>query len=303
MSPDQKPLSKALEGADQNSTELRQRVSEARHELLRIARQLEMWAREPDLNVSRQAFQALTGLFHEIHSWLWFSALLAPAALGALLRRVSEDDAFEIYERGEHVAAWAGVELARIYKQIRAELGSRSKHSVNRLRDIRFGFNLGGSDWAPNAWFCAEYDNKADYRPTGAMAVWTARKIEEIRRIKDGRSRWRQYASMEIVDGRLRLRKEDETESFLADWFPSAIVQGEALKRLDALPTFGSSDVRAFEAWRKFVRRRLLMPQLLAEFDLLFPQSRRKLDGVITATFRCAWRTANTGGEVLLPKY
>jgi hypothetical protein len=304
MKPKQKLRSKAAKDADTNSPELRQRVRQSEHELLGIARQLEVWAREPDSDVSRPAFQALTALFHEIHAWLWFSALLAPASLGALLRRgVSEDDAHAKYERGEHAAAWAGIELARIYKQIQAELGSRSKHSINRLRDIRFGFKLGGSDSEANPWFCAEYDRKADYRPTGEMAARTARKIGQIRRIKDCRSQWRQYASMEFVDGQLRLRKENEIEDFLGGCVQTDIVRGEALKLLDALPAFGGPDDGALEAWRKFVRRRLLTQQVISEFDLLFPQSRRKLDGVVTATLRCAWRAVGAGGEVLLPKY
>jgi hypothetical protein len=304
MKQEQKFPSKTAAGADANSTELRQRVMQAKHQFSDIARQLQVLAHDPDSDVSRPAFEALTTFFHEIHAWLWFTALLAPASLGALLRRgVSEDGAHAKYERGGHAGAWAGIELARIYKQIHAELGSRSKHSINRLRDIRFGFKLGGSDSEANPWFCAEYDRKAEYRPTGKMAAWTARKIGEIRRIKDCRSQWRQYASMEFVDGQLRLRKENEIEDFLGGCFQSDIVQGEALKRLDALQTFGSSDVGAFEAWRKFVRRRLLTQQVISEFDLLFPHNRRKFDGVVTATLRCAWRAVGAGGEVLLPKY
>jgi hypothetical protein len=132
------------------------------------------------------------------------------------------------------------------------------------------------------------------------MAVWTARKIQELRHIKAKRCEYRKYASVEIAGGSLRVRSESETDEFLAEWFRSDAVQGEALKRLDHLPRFGSSSIESFEVWRKFVRRRLLTPKILTEFNLLFPNSRRKLDGVLAATLRCAWDAAGHGGDVIL---
>src|SRR4030095_10138283 len=98
--------------------------------------------------------------------------------------RSPEDDAWAKYEAGEHVAAWGGVELARLYRQIQANLRSRSKHSVNRLNDIRCGFKVGKIAVPPNAWFCTEYEREANYRPTGKMAVWTASTIHALRRHK-----------------------------------------------------------------------------------------------------------------------
>jgi hypothetical protein len=261
-------------------------------ELFRMVRQLEVWSREPDLTISRTAFEALAAVLHEVLAWLWMMSLLPDVSLGALSRQLPSDDAWTRYRRGEHVAAWAGVELARLYRQIKAELGSRSTHSINRLRDLRFGLKLGDLDFPPNHWFCAEYESGADYRPTGQMAVWTARKIEEIRLIKEGQ--------------RLRVvvPPQNETQGVLPGWFRSSdMVKGvAALKRLDDLPPFGSSDVGAFEAWRKFLRRQLLtQADIITEFQALFPKGRKKLDGVIAATLRYAWRAVGAGGEVIFP--
>jgi hypothetical protein len=70
---------------------------------------------------------------------------------------------------------------------------------------------------------------------------------------------------------------------------------------LDNLPAFGSPNAEDFDKWRRFVRRRLLTPKLITEFDALFPNSRRKLDGVIAATLRYAWHAVHRGGKVTLP--
>jgi len=222
------------------------KVSETRVTLLQLVRQLQRRTLDDDSNTSKLAFQALTGTFREMLSWLHFSAL-APLSLGALLRRFPENDAWARYDRGEHPAAWAGVELARLYRQMQTELRSRSKRSVNRLRDIRCGFRLGKYVVPPNEWFCAEYERKVDYRPTGNMAAWAARKVEELRQLKNTRSEWRQYASIEIVAGRLRLLSKSQTDDVLAERFRSDTVEGEALKRLDNLPLFGSPNVESLK--------------------------------------------------------
>jgi hypothetical protein len=236
--------------------------------------------------------------------WLRINAVLSDASLGALLRHYSESDAWERYKRGEHVAAWSGVELARHYKQIKAELGSRSKHSVNRLRDIRFGFKGTGFNFPANQWFKDEYERRTDYRPTGVMAVWVARKIEEFRTVKAARSELRLYAGINVVRDRSLLRPEDETEAVLPRRLRPAVVQGEAaLNGLDSLPAFGGSGIRDLEAWRKFVRHRLLtQTDFIKEFEMLFRQRRRKSDGVIAATLRYAWQAVHDGGNVILPE-
>jgi hypothetical protein len=182
--------------------------------------QLQMQSLDADSKISQPAVETLTQTLHAVFAWLHMIAVLHPISLGALLRRLPGDDAWARYEAGEHSAAWAGVELARLYRQIQAELKSRSKRSVNRLRDIRYGFKLGEFVVPPNSWFCAEYERKADYRPTGKIAVWTARKIEELRQIKSKRSEWRKFARIEKVEGHRRLRDENETDDVLADWVP-----------------------------------------------------------------------------------
>jgi hypothetical protein len=268
-------------------------VAEARSDLLRLVRQVEKLAREADLEVSRSASEALIAVLREVLAWLRINALIPDASLGALFRQLSKNDAWERYTRGEHVAAWSGIELARHYKQIKAELLSRSKHSVNWLLDVLVGSN----DFPANQWFKGEYERQTDYRPTGAMAVWVARKIEEFRRGKAARL----YAA---GIGHSPLRPQNETEAVLPGWFRPAVIQGEAaLKRLDSLPAFGGSDIRDFEAWRKFVRHRLLtQTDFIKEFEMLFPHSRRKLDGVIAATLRYAWQAVHDGGVVILPR-
>ena len=255
---------------------------------------------DADSEANRHAFEALTETFRELFAWLHTMAALHPMSLGALLRRFPEREAQAKYDAGEHVGAWAGVELARVYRQILADLRSHSRHSVSHLREIRCGFDFGKLVVSPNAWFCAEYARKTDYRPTGKMAVWIAGKIEELRRIKESRSQWRGYASIEILKGRLQLRAENEIDEILAVWFQADIAQGEALRRLDNLPVFGSADVADFKVWRQFVRNRVLTSTVVGEFDQLFPNSRRKLDGVIAATLQSAWQAVQRGGNVIL---
>ena len=281
-----------------------QRVAHARSDLFRLVRELETLTREADLRTSRSAFDALIVVLHEVLVWLRINALLADASLGRLLRQLSESEAWERYTRGEHVAAWSGVELARHYKHIKAELLSRSKHCVNLLRDIRFGFKGTRSDFSANQWFKDEFERRTDYRPIGVMAVWVARQIEAFRTVKAARSQLRLYAGISGVrDGSL-LRPQNETKAVLPSWFRPAVIQGEAaLKQLDSLPAFGGSDTCDFEAWRKFVRHRLLtQTDFIKEFEMLFPQRRKKLDGVIAATLRYAWQAVHAGGSVILPE-
>src|SRR5947199_10444302 len=121
-----------------------QDTAEARSDLFRLVNKLEKFAREPDLKVSRFAFDALVVVFRRVLAWLNTNAFLPDASLGSLSRHLSESDAWERYNRGEHIAAWSGVELYREYKQIKAQFGSRSKHSVNRLPDLRLGFKITG---------------------------------------------------------------------------------------------------------------------------------------------------------------
>jgi len=91
--------------------------------------------------------------------------------------------------------------------------------------------------------------------------------------------------------------------SFLNLLLP-AVLQGQAyLDPLDSLPAFGGSGIRDLEAWRKFVRHRLLtQTDFIKEFEMLFPQRRKKLDGVIAATLRYAWQAVHAGGNVILPE-
>jgi hypothetical protein len=270
-------------------------VAEARSDLLRLVHQLEDLAREADLEVSQSAFEALVVVRREVRTWLRINALLPHASLGALLCQLSESDAWERYRRGEHAAAWSGIELARHYKQIKAELLSRSKRSVNWLHDVRFGSN----HFPANQWFKDEYERRTDYRPTGTMAVWVARKIEEFRRLKAARL----YADRNPGIGHSLLRLENQIEAAVPARLRSPVLQGEtALKQLDTLPPFRGSGTSDFEGWRKFVRHRLLtQTDFIKEFEMLFPHRRRKLDGVIAATLRYAWQAAHDGGVVILP--
>jgi hypothetical protein len=277
--------------------------SEILSNVLSLMHQLEMLAHKTGLQVSREAFEGLADVFHRAFTWLRTTAILSTQSLGALTRALPEEDAWRRYRRGEHAAAWAAVELARHYKQVKAELRSRSKYSINRLRDLRLGFKMGEFDFPPNDWFRKEYDRQTDHRPTGLMAVWVARKIQEMRPLKTNRSEWQSYASIEIVQGQLRFRPEHETNDILAELFRSDLVQGQALRRLDDLPTFGSSNIADIEAWRKFVLRQVLtQKKIIDEFDSLFPDSRKKLDGVVAATLRAAWRAVRDGGDVILPE-
>src|SRR5438552_18925566 len=99
-----------------------EQVEQTGNELLRMVRQLEVWCRDSDLTVSRTAFTTLVEMLEEVLRWLQIMALLPEASLGGLLRQLPSNQARGRYRRGEHVAAWAGVELARLYKRFRAEL-------------------------------------------------------------------------------------------------------------------------------------------------------------------------------------
>ena len=270
--------------------------------VLELVRQLQMQAMDADIEVSRPAFEALIQIFHELFAWLRTMAGLHLMSLGALARDLPKQDAWKRYKNGQHVGAWAGVELARLYKQFKAELRSRSKDSINWMRDMRLGFKAGKFDFPANRWFRDEYERRTDYRPTGRMALWVAQKIEEVRRLKENRSRWRQFAAITVVEKQLRLLSETQTEVVLSKFFPSEVVRGEeALKLLDSLPGFGDSGALGSEAWRKFIRPRFLAnPNVLKEFDETFPGNRRKLDGVIAATLRYAWKAVHLGGNVIL---
>jgi hypothetical protein len=292
---------KSTSSGDAKQPGLTQEPAQQSLNIIDLVHQLQTLTLDSDPKTSRQAFEALTKTLLKLLAWLHTLAGLHPMSLGALRRRLPEHDAWTKYEAGEHVAAWAGGELARLYRRMQADLRSRSRHSVNRLRHIRYGFEIGRFAVPPNHWFCAGFAREVDYRPTGEMAVWTTLKIEELRRIKQSRSEWLNYARIEIAGGKLRLRHESEIDGELADLFRSDLVEGEALQRLDDLPVFGSGNTGDFDIWRKFLRRRLLAPKLCQEFDQLFPNSRRKLDGVIAATLRYAWNAVQQGGNVIMP--
>jgi hypothetical protein len=270
------------------------RLVQAIEDLWGIVYQLKGWSQHSDLTVSRKAFEALAATLDDLLAWLSIMALLPEAALGGLLRQLPDKHARESYRRGEHVAAWAGVELARLYKRIRAELWSRSKDSANLLRDLRFGFQIRSSDASPNKWFCAEYESRADYRPTGNMAVWIARKIEEVRSLKECRL---QYGPFAMVLVQIQSYKQMIFPDLARD--PNMVKGVAALRELDNLQPFGSTD-KDFEPWRNFLRRQLLtQTDVMKEFDRVFPNKRKKLDGVLAATLRCAWRAAQSGGRVV----
>src|SRR5262249_45764851 len=118
--------------------------------LLELVRQLEMQTLDADSETRRHAFEVLTQTFRELFAWLHTMAALHPMLLGTLLRRFQEHEARAKYDGGEHVGAWAGVELARVYRQILADLRSRSRYAVNRFRAIRYGFDLGKFVVPPN---------------------------------------------------------------------------------------------------------------------------------------------------------
>jgi hypothetical protein len=271
--------------------------------LLEVVHQLEMQSLDADPKTSGEAFQALMRLHDRQSGWLYLMTIFHPASLAVLLHRLPEKDASARYQRGEHVGAWAGIELARRYKQMKAELGSRSNRSVSRFQSLRLGFKIANLEVPPNRWFRREFERRTDYRPTTEMSIWVARKIEAVRRLKENRSQWRQFAAMSVVAGELRFANDSETEAVLSEAFSSDVVPGdEGLRRLDSLPPFGRPDVDGYDAWRKFINHRLQTNgPLLKEFDRLFAGRRRKLDGVIAATLRSAWRAVQRGGNIILP--
>jgi hypothetical protein len=261
-----------------------------------------MQSLDADPNTSGEAFQALVRLHDQLSDWLYLMTIFHPASLAMLLHRFPKKDASARYQRGEHVGAWAGIELARRYRQMKAELGSRSNRSVSRFQTLCFGFKIADLEVPPNRWFRREIERRTDYRPTGEMAIWVARKIEAVRRLKENRSQWRHFAAISVVAGQLRFANDTETEAALSEVLSSDLVPGEeGLRLLDSLPLFGGTDVGGSEAWRKFINHRLKTSgPLLKEFDRLFAGRRRKLDGVIAATLRYAWRAVQRGGTIIL---
>jgi hypothetical protein len=277
-------------------------------ELWGLIYELESRTHEPDWRVSLPAFETLSALVRQVLSWLHHTALLPEASLGALSRHLPENDACERYSRGEHVAAWAGVELARLYKRIKAQLASRSNSSINPLRDLLYGFKSRKFDMPPNEWFRREYESKRDYRPTGRMVVWVARKIEKIRRLKALRRVSQISASIKFAEDGAKLWPQPKTKTedkSVVLFRPPEVVQSDrALKNLDNLPPFGDPGTGAVNAWRTFVRHELLtQKQIITEFEELFPKQRKKLDGVITSTLRLAWQAVLGGGDVILPEH
>jgi hypothetical protein len=288
--------SESTEGSKLLSQQSSDRVKQTREDVLSMVRQLQNWSSDFDSKLSRTAFEALTALLDDLLAWLLMSALFHEASLGKLLRETSSDEAWERYIRGEHVGAWAGVKLARLYKRFKAELQSRSMQSINPLRELRLGLQLGNIDSSPNDWFCAEYESKADYRPTGQMAVWIARKIEEVRLLKQLLLR---YGLLSAV-----LQSPSKTEEAFPNWFrrPALVTTEAALKQLNNLPPFGGSNDSGFESWRRFLRYQLLTQSgIVKEFGSLFPNEDRNLDGALTATLRSAWRATQSGGRVVFP--
>jgi hypothetical protein len=285
-------------------------VAQLENDVIQRVWQLEWWVHESDPEVGQRAFQSLSGLLHQLLTWLELTARLPLVALGALSYRMPQHDAWAAYQRGEHGAAWAGVELARLYRRIKTHLASQSRKSrksrkpVNPLRDLLYGSKNAGFDMPPNNWFREEYASKGDYRPTGKMAVWIAHKVEEIRRLKTLRSIWRPYPSTKIAKDSTQPRPQSEAERVLAALSPPKIVQGDlACQRLDSLPPFGHPDAKAFKAWRSFVRRQVLTQnQVITELETLFPNQRTNVDGVITATLRSIWQAAQGGGSIILPE-
>ncbi len=277
--------------------QIRDEVRSSGRELSRIFRELEVWSLNPDLGVSRAAFEALAAMLQELIRWLWMAALFPDASLAMLESELPGEQGRERYRRGEHVSAWAGIELARLYKRIKVELGSRSSQSINRIRDLQSGFRLTNKHFAPNQWFSTEYNSNVDYRPTGEMAVWMARKVEELRRLKECRVLWWPISAAAT-------QLESNTETILPPLFrtPDMVKGKTALEQLDNLPPFGDSDSGSFEAWRKFLRRQLLtQTDVIEEFERVFPHARKKIDGVIASTLRYAWQAVEAGGQVFFP--
>jgi len=263
--------------------------AELEQSVIRGISRLERLVSQADPPTSRKAFKELLYWLYYLIDWLYWTALRSDVTLDSLLRTLPEKDARARYKQGEHPAAWAGIELARLYRGFKAELASRSSKSFHRLRCLQSGFKDAHLDCPANVWFCSEYKRDTDYRPTGEMAVWVALKIDEIRAIKSHCAYWRQFLP------------EDEIEQ-LVDGFGSELVGGtEFRKQLDALPLFGGPE-SDLKVWRSFVRGRLLKQNhIMTEFDLLFPKQRRKLDGLITATLRHSWKATKDGGSVVLP--
>ena len=247
---------------------------------------------------NRDAFNDLVTLLHQILDWLHFMAVLPDAAAGSLLRRkIPEEEAPLRYKRGEHVAAWAGIELAKIYKNFKAEIESQSPKAVHRLTRLLHGFRAGANlDFSPNVWFQQEYSTQNDYRPRGEMVVWFAQQIEGVRQLKVSRGWW-----AHIVPALSEKPKAKADLEFPGPLAASDLIKGEDwLKKLDELPPFGGSE-KDTEDWHKFLRGRLRTHGgIMAEFDSLFPGQRKKFDGSFTATLQACWKGAGKGGQTII---
>ena len=101
---------------DVKGHESTENVSNTHLALLQLLHQLETQTLDADSKTSWPAFEVLTDTLRKVLAWLHDMAALHPLSLGALLRGLPEQDAWAKYERGEHVAAWAAVELARLTK-------------------------------------------------------------------------------------------------------------------------------------------------------------------------------------------
>ena len=278
-------------------------VSVAAVELSRLSMQLQMCSHCSDFELSREAFIALSHLLRELLKWLQVHAYLPEFALGLLSHELPKDEAWRTYLRGDHIAGWAGVELARLYKQFKTELASRSKESANPFQRALFGMTIGNLTLPGNRWFRDEYNRNTDYRPTGRMAIWVARRIQDVWRLKENRSRWRRMLALSLAI-QASAGSVNEVEEKLKIWSNSNVVEGErSLQRVDQLPSFGSGGEEEIRTWRSFIRSVLLTnKKIVDDFDSAFPNQRRKLDGVIASTLASVWDAAKHGGRVILPE-
>jgi hypothetical protein len=254
---------------------------------------------------NQHAFGDLASLLHELLDWFHVAAVLSNAALGSHLRRsIPEKEAIEKYLRGEHVSAWAGVELARIYKDFKAQLESRSKNAEHRLTQLLYGFTVGDDlEFPPNVWFGQAYRSKKDYRPSGRMAVWFARQIEGIRQLKRNHE-FRLIVHFAVKKAELPFElpiSAPEAESpFQLPVSAPDLIQGQLLQKLAALPPFGETD-ESLKKWREFIRHRLRTnKRAMAEFDGLFPGARANFDGTLRATIEACWKAAGQGGQTVI---
>jgi len=246
-------------------------VSVAELELSKLIMKLELATRWSDRKVSREAFLVLINTFHKLFHWLHL-ACLPEVTFGTLTRRAPEGEALSIYAGGDHLAGWGGVEFARLYKQFKAELTSRSKRSSNPLSHALFGIQIGDRTSSPNPWFRAEFVRKSDYRPTGPMAIWVARQIRDVWRLKENRSYWRPLVALAAS----ATAESIDIEKKLKIWAHSQVVEGqEPLSHVDKLPMFSSGDEEDIRAWRSFIRSRLLIGKKSASSTSCSPTGTR----------------------------